>query len=170
MDRRARLLPADYKKKVADVDREYYGTVAGQVGPLQARLEELAGGGGLKDLLGLCVGAFGDISTDLDRLIRALAESRALYLSREAGRPLSDRESGHILGQYRRVLSVSFVRSQAACLVARVGHLGQAARECAGRRTVAMAEGVRMRQEAAAYHAAHIRGRGRWGSARGPGH
>ena len=170
MDRRARLLPAEYKKKVADVDREYYGTVPGQVGPLQARLEELAGGGGLKeDLLGLCVGAFGDISTDLDRLIRALAESRALYLSREAGRPLSDRESGHILGQYRRVLSVSFVRSQAACLVARVGHLGQQARECAGRRTMAMAEGVRMRQEAAAHHAAHIRGRGRWGSARGPG-
>ena len=45
MDRRARLLPADYKKKVADVDREYYGTVAG---PLQARLEELAGGGGCR--------------------------------------------------------------------------------------------------------------------------
>ena len=132
MDRRARLLPAEYRKKVADVDREYYGTVAGQVGPLQARLEELAGGGGLKeDLLGLCVGAFGDISTDLDRLIKALAESRALYLSREAGRPLSDNESGHILGQYRRVLSVTFVRSQAVCLVARVGHLGQAARELA---------------------------------------
>ena len=118
------------------------------LGPLQARLEELAGGGGLKeDLLGLCVGAFGDISTDLDRLIKALAESRALYLSREAGRPLSDNEAGQILGQYRRVLSVTFVRSQAACLVARVGHLGQAARECAGRRSVAMAEGVRMRRQ-----------------------
>ena len=64
---------------------------------------------------------------------------------------------------------MSFVRSQAACLVARVGHLGQAAMECAGRRRVAMAERVRMRQEAAAYHAAHIRGRGRWGAARGPG-
>ena len=50
-----------------------------------------------------------------------------------------------------------------------MGHLGQQARECAGRRTMAMAEGVRMRQEAAAHHAAHIRGRGRWGSARGPG-
>ena len=47
------------------MDREYYGTVAGQVGPLEARLEELAGGGGMKDLLGLCVGAFGYISTDL---------------------------------------------------------------------------------------------------------
>ena len=111
MDRRAHLLPADYKKKVADVDREYYGTVPGQVGPLQARLEGLAGGGGLKeDLLCLCVGVFGDISTDLDRLIRALAESRALYLAREAGRPLSDNESGQILGQYWRVLSVAFVR------------------------------------------------------------
>jgi hypothetical protein len=124
----------------------------------------LAGGGGLKeDLLGLCVGAFGDISCDLDRLIRALAESRALYLSRETGRPLSERETGHILGQYRRVLSVTFVRCQAACLVARMGHLGQAARECAGRRKVAMQEGERMRQEAAAFHQAHIRGRGRPG-------
>ena len=34
MDQRARLLPADYWKKVTDVDREYYGTVPGQVGPL----------------------------------------------------------------------------------------------------------------------------------------
>ena len=162
MDRRARALPAEYKKKVADIDQEYHGTVRGQVGPLQARLEELCGGS-LKYLLGLCVGAFGDISCDLDQLIRALAESRALFLAREAGRPLSDREAGFILGQYRRVLSVTFVRSNAACLVARMGHLGEAARECAGRRRLAMAEGVRMRQEAAAYHAAHIRGRGRWG-------
>ena len=43
MDRRARLLPVEYKKKRADVDREYYGTVPGQVGPLQAKLQELAG-------------------------------------------------------------------------------------------------------------------------------
>ena len=161
MDRRARLLPAEYRKKVADVDRAHHGTLPGQVGPLQARLEQLAGGRGLEDLLGLCVGAFGDCSTDMARLIKALAESRALFLSREAGRPLSDRETGHILGQYRRVLSVTFVRSQAACLVARMGHLGEGARECAARRRVAMGEGERMRQEAAAFYTAHIRGRGR---------
>ena len=58
---------------------------------LQASLEELAGGRGLKDLLGLCVGAFVDRSTDLDWLIKALALSRVLYLSRESGRPLSDK-------------------------------------------------------------------------------
>ena len=161
MDRRARLLPGEYRGKVARVDRQYYGTGQGQVGPLQARLEQLAGGRGLEqDLLGLCVGAFGDCSTDMDRLIRGLAESRALFLSREAGRPLSDRETGHILGQYRRVLSATFVRCQAACMVARMGHLGEAAKECAGRRRMAMVEGERMRQEAAAFHSAHIRGRG----------
>ena len=160
MDRRARQLPGEYRKKVSDVDRDHHGTVPGQVGPLQARLEQLCGGRGLEDLLGLCVGAFGDCSTDMDRLIRAMAEARALYLSREAGRPLSDKETGHILGQYRRVLSVTFVRCQAACLVARMGHLGEAAKECAGRRRLAMQEGERMREEAAAFHSAYIRGRG----------
>ena len=112
-------------------------------------------------MLGLCVGAFGDCSSDMARLIKALAEARALYLSREAGQPLSDRETGHILGQYRRVLSVTFVRCQAACMVARMGHLGEAAKECGARRRVAMVDGERMRLEAAAFHAAHIRGRGR---------
>ena len=31
---------------------------------------------------------------------------------------------------------VNFVRSNAACLVARMGHLGESARECAGRRLI----------------------------------
>ena len=167
MDRRARQLPGEYRRKVANVDREYYSTVRGEVGPLQARLEQLAGGGGLQDLLGLCVGAFGDISSDLDRLIRALAESRALFLSRESGRPLSDRQAGLILGQYRRLLSVTFVRSQAECLVSRMGHLGDSVRLCAARRRLAMQEGEQRRLEAAAFHAAHVRGRGHWSATRG---
>ena len=118
------------------------------------------GGEGLQDLLSLCVGAFGDCSTDMDRIIRAMADSRALFLSREAGQPLSEKETGHILGQYRRVLLATFVRCQSACLVARMGHLGEAAKECAGRRRAAMQEGERMRDEAAAFFSAHIRGRG----------
>ena len=127
MDPRARLLPGEYRRKVPEVDWLHHGTSVGQVGPLQARLEQLAGGEGLQRLLGLCTGAFCDCSTDMDRLIRAPAESRAFYLSREAGRPLSNKETGYILGQYRRVLSVTFVHCQAACLVARMGHLGEGA-------------------------------------------
>ena len=41
-----------------------------------------------------------------------------------------------------------------------MGHLGEATKECAGRRREAMQEGERMREEAAAFFAAHVRGRG----------
>ena len=82
----------------------------------------------------------------MNGLIRALDDSWALYHSRETRRPLSDMETGYILGQYRQVLSVTFVRCQAAGLVARMGHLGEAAKECAGKRRAAMEEGKRMLQ------------------------
>jgi hypothetical protein len=113
-------------------------------------------------LLQLVVGFVGDISTDLDRVIRALAESRVLYLSRETGRPVTDMWIGQVLAQTRRVLSCVFVRCQAACLTARMGHLGEAAKETAARRQVTMAEEERRRKEQEAYFAAHVRGRGRW--------
>ena len=98
----------------------------------------------------------------MDWLIRALTESRALYLSREASRLLSDREAGCILSQYKRVISVTFVRSPAACLVAMMGHLEEVSRKCVARRQVAMGEGEGLRQEVVAHYCAHIRGRGKW--------
>ena len=67
----------------------------------------------------------------LDRMIRAIAESRVLYLSRETGRPITDNWVGQVLGQHRRSLSAAFVRAQAACLTSRMGHLGVGAREAA---------------------------------------
>ena len=42
------------------------------------------------DKFQLVVGAFGEASTDLDRTITALAESRVLFLSRESGKPITD--------------------------------------------------------------------------------
>ena len=65
-----------------------------------------------------------------------------------------------ILGQYRRYFSSWFVKVQAACLTARLGHLGPSAREVAGRRRDLMAQEERARREAAAYHAAYVKGRG----------
>ena len=156
VDRRARGLPNDYKRKLAAIDRQYYNTARGATGPLVQRLESLG------ELLCLVVGAFGEVSEDLERTIKALAEARALFISRETGVPVSDAKAGWILGQYRRLLSCLFVRSQASCLLARMGHLGEGAKECAARRRVAMAEEERMRKEGEAFYAAHIRGRGRW--------
>ena len=65
-----------------------------------------------------------------------------------------------ILGQFRRYLSSWFVKVQAACLTARLGHLGPSAREVAGRRRDLMAQEERARRGAAAYHAAYVRGSG----------
>ena len=155
-DRRARGLPALYRAKLTTIDRQYYGTVDGEVGPCQERLESLG------DLLQVVVGYWGEVSTDLERIIRAVAEARVLHLARETGRPITDAWVGQVLGQHRRSLSAAFVRAQAACLVSRMGHLGVGAREAAARRKVAVEQELRLRREEEAYFAAHVRGRGRW--------
>ena len=139
---------------MAAIDAGYNGTGPGEVGPCVARLEAQG------DILELVVGAFGEVSADLDRVITALAESRVLYLARESGKPPTDGLRSVILGQYRRYFSTLFVRAQADCLTARIGHLGPAAREVAGRRREMMEQEARARREAAAYHAAYVRGRG----------
>ena len=72
------MLPAEYRQKLSQIDVTYNGTRPGEVGPCVARLESLG------DILELVVGAFGEASSDLDRVITALAESRVLYLSRES--------------------------------------------------------------------------------------
>ena len=112
------------------------------------------------DILELVMGAFGEVSSDLDRVISALAESRVLFLARESGRMVTDGWRSVILGQYRRYFSTLFVKAQAACLTARLGHLGIAAREVAGRRRDLMVQEERARREADAYFAAYVRGRG----------
>ena len=116
VNRRARLLPNEYKMKLQPLDEQYYNTPPGVAGPLVQRLQSMG------TLLELVVGAFGKVSADMERIVVALAHSRALYLSREEGRTLSDSETGVILGQYRRLLSCTFVRSTSSCLLARMGH------------------------------------------------
>ena len=161
VNRRARMLPAEYRHKLSQIDQAYNGTRPGEVGPCVARLESLG------EILELVVGAFGEASCDLDRVITALAESRVLYLSRESGKPVTDGWRSVILAQYRRYFSVLFVRVQAACLTSRLGHLGEGARQAARRRTDLMDQEERARREAEAYFMAYVRGRG--GRRRGEG-
>ena len=54
------------------------------MGPCVARLESLG------EILQLVVGAFGEVSSDLDRVVTGLAESRVLFLSRESGKPVTE--------------------------------------------------------------------------------
>ena len=66
------------------------------MGPCQARLESLG------NLLQIVVGAFGEASTDIDRMIQGIAKSRVLYLSRQELRPVTDSWNGQVLSQHRR--------------------------------------------------------------------
>ena len=50
VDRRARALPGEYRRTLARLDRQLHGTVEGQAGPLEVRLEELVGDDGLQCL------------------------------------------------------------------------------------------------------------------------
>ena len=63
------------------------------------------------------VGAFGDASTDLDKVIKGIAESRVLFLSRKEGQLVTDAWAGQVLGQHRRFFPALFVRCHEACLV-----------------------------------------------------
>ena len=83
----------------------------GQTGPLVTRLESYG------RLEGLWVGAWGEASRDLHSLVKVMAESRVAAHSRARGLAGEEGELGCVTGQIRRV----FVRSQALCLVARLG-------------------------------------------------
>ena len=84
------------------------------------------------------VGQWGEGSKDLHHFVQVCAEARVAHLTRATGRQESEHLLGLIVGQYRRLLSITAVRAQAMCLLARVGLITPAAREAAARRAVTM--------------------------------
>ena len=151
------MLSGEYKNSLAVLDRRFHGTVAGQSGPLQQRLEELVGDTGLQ---GLVVGRWAEASQHLHDLVQGLAEARALHQTRMTGVPTTAGMLSVIVSRYRRILSCAFVRANEACLLARLGHLDAGAREAAARRRTTVREEELDRAEATAYHQAYVRGRG----------
>ena len=154
VDRRARALPREYKAKLAAIDMKYNGTQHGQVGPLGQRLESWG------ELQCLVVGQFGEGSQHLHQLLYQLAEAKVTYHARSRGQPPSDADVGLTLSQFRRIISTVSVRAQASCLLTRMGHLDQGAREAASRRSLAVRQETNLRREMRAFHQAHNRGRG----------
>ena len=124
------------------------------MGPLERRLD------GYGKLEGLVVGAWGEASKDLCSLIRVMAECRVLANNRARGCIGGDGELSCVIGSIRRVLSCSFVRAQALCLLARLGQVGEGARAAADRRAAAVRTEHGRRLEAQAKWFANIRGRG----------
>ena len=110
-------------------------------------------------IIKLIVVQYGETSQGVHELGDAIATSRAEYLSRAEGRPLSLNERSVILAAYRRRLSVIGVRSQAKCLLERMGHISQGAAAAAERRQGAMRTEQAARKERQSHYEAYIRGK-----------
>ena len=64
------------------------------------------------------------------------------------------------MGQIRRDLSLDFVRSNALCVLTRIGQVGGGAQAAAQRREQAGREEEARKRERMAHYMAHVRGRG----------
>jgi hypothetical protein len=134
VERRAQGLPAYYKRELRKFDVRYHGTGPGETGPLVARLQSYG------KLECLVAGPWGNGSKDLHSLVTTMAECRVAARARATGQASSDHELGLVTGQIRRALSGDMVRAQALCLISRLCHLGEGAKEAAQRRQVTARE------------------------------
>ena len=121
------------------------GTVAGEVGPVEGKLNDF-------ELRGLVFDAFGEASEDVHSLIKYVAEERCAYQKELDGRSRAAHHSDNatiaqLTGQIRRVLSVEGMRSQARLLLDRVSLVGTGVTEAMRRRRNADSEEARMYRE-----------------------
>ena len=119
VDKRAKMLQAEYRKKAKDTDRKYGGTEEGIIGPVENKLRQYG------DIQGLVVGAFGEGSEDLHSLVQTIAESKVTTMGLSRGREGTEAELGIVVGQVRRMLSTASVRAQAQCLLTRMSSVGE---------------------------------------------
>ena len=153
-DRRASRLPAEYRKKLSDLDQKFHGTPRNETGPLVRRLLSYG------ELQKLVVGPWAECSKDLHALIKLLAEQRVKAQARARGRPASDRELGTVVSQIRRVLSTTFIRANTTCLLSRLNYLGPGGMSAGARRSYMMRREEFCRREREAFYEAQVRGRG----------
>ena len=135
-----------------DLDARFLGAPAGpHPGPLVTAL------GGL-DEGKLVAGPWGDLSSDLQNLLRCFAQSRCAAMARARGwEGDADGLLGKVMGDTRRATSVTVVRAQAMCLLERLAHLGPGARAAAQRRQTTLRLEERRRRDRQAFELAHHR-------------
>ena len=119
VDRRARELPAEYRRKARETDRVYGRVPEGIKGPVENKLDEFG------DLLCLVVGAFGEVSEDLHYLINTLAEAAVRKSELRRGQMSREGELSTLTGEYRRMISLASVKAQAECLLTRLNQVGE---------------------------------------------
>ena len=141
VDKRASGLPADYRRKAREADRESRAASGDERGPVERKLDEFG------DLLGLVIGAWGEASEGVNTLIDQLAASRLSSQERTRGKPGNKQELGLITAQIRRRLSLAAVKAQVECLLSRLHQVGPGSKAMMQRREWAQREDELMKRE-----------------------
>ena len=152
VDKRARQLPGEYRKKAEDADSDYGGVPRREVGPVQRKLQTFG------ELRGLIFGNFSEASQGVHDLIRIMSESRLAAQGLKTGIQGRKEALGQITGQLRRLISVTVTRAIAESLLSRTDQIGGGHREANKRRQWALHEDERMRKERIASFISQKRG------------
>ena len=132
VEKRAGLIPGEYKRPLAALDTRYHRVEEGQTGPLVRRLERFG------NILTWVIGAWQEGSKDLHDLLDLLADHKVAVLGLARGREASEIERAQILSGYRRTLSTTAASASSGCLLGRLAKVGEAHRGAARRRTWAL--------------------------------
>ena len=114
---------------------------------------------GYGQVRGLVFGAFGEASGGVHELVQMLGETRVKAVGVQQGRETVKGEMGVIVGQVRRLLSVTAVRAQAECLLSRVRGVGGGTEAARRRRQHAGYQEVRWARERGALEVGRRQGR-----------
>lgn len=141
VEKRSNGLPADYRRKARNADKESREIKGDARGPVEQKLEEYG------DLLGLVFGAWGEASEGIHSLIQTLSLPRLNSLLRPRGKAASNQELAHITSQIRRRLSQVVIKSQVDCRLSRLHQIGSGSRGMIKRREWALREEDMMKKE-----------------------
>ena len=128
VNRCARALPAEYVTKAQEIDTKFCGTPAGSQGPVERKLRSY------DPVRGLVFGAWGEASSDVDRLLRLCAESGATRHWRGMRARNSEEAKGVLAWLLRRRWGITALRENARLKLERLEFVGHGATAASARR------------------------------------
>ena len=130
--RRAQRLPAEYAAKARQIDRQFCGTAAGAVGPVEARLRTF------DPVRGLVFGTWGEASPDVERLLAAFCRAGATHHWRTMRAASPDTAQGVLAWLLRRRWGMTALREAARLKLERLEFVGRGAALASDRRVAAV--------------------------------
>lgn len=111
VERRCRAVPREYIRKARKADKDFNNTAEGETGPVEARLMEF----GSPPVIGISLGAFGEISKSMDKEVERMALAGAEKHWRSMGALTQAQAIGIFSAKITKCLGIATARGLAHC-------------------------------------------------------